>query len=136
MEKSVDLWHQAFRNYNFLCTRRILITWYGGRNCTKLVLKPLTGKKGLLQYCVLLLSCRLQYFSLHYDNPPFLRLVHYTSIQQHYHFWSIKMRSSVANLKYWPWTIPVQLLLTHYQIPLFIWKPYIKYLNIRLRQIF
>ena len=37
-----------------MCTL-LIITWYGGRNCTKLVLKPLVTKNGLFQSCVLLL---------------------------------------------------------------------------------
>ena len=47
---------------------------------------------------------------------------------QCYYFWYIEMRSSVAHLIYWPWTmnmflkIPVQLL-THCQIPSDIWGP-------------
>ena len=31
----------------------------------------------LFQSCILLLSCRLHYFSLHDDYPPFLQFVHY-----------------------------------------------------------
>ena len=46
----------------------LIMTWYGGRNCTKLVLKTAS----LFQPCVLLLSCRSYYFSLHDDYPPFL----------------------------------------------------------------
>ena len=93
---------QAFINYNLLYTRfhahkialgarlcmwesvhvkeqmctLLIITWYGGRNCTKLVLKPLKLKMvSLFQSCVLLSSCRLYYFSLHDDYLPFLYCV-------------------------------------------------------------
>ena len=58
--------------------RLLTITWYGSRNCTKLVLKPLAAKNNLLLSCILLLSCRLYYFSLHDDYPPFLQIVKYT----------------------------------------------------------
>ena len=65
--------HQAFINYNFSCTKYrarktvlgarrytleivhvkeqtstlLIITWYGSKNCAKLVLKPLLAKNGL-----------------------------------------------------------------------------------------
>ena len=55
--------------------RLLTIIWYGSRNCTKLVLKLLAAKNNLLLSCVLLLSCRLYYFSLHDDYPPFLQIV-------------------------------------------------------------
>ena len=100
-------WTQAFINYNLSCAKSrscktvlgsclctweielvkeqmctsLIITWYWGRNWTKLILKPLAGKSlaaSLFQSCVLLLSCRVYYFSLHDDYPPFLQLVHYT----------------------------------------------------------
>ena len=85
---------QAFINYNFSCARfhahktvlgarpctwetvhikeqtstLIITTWFGNRNCTKLVLKPLVAEKSY----VLLLYCRLYYFNWHDDYPPFL----------------------------------------------------------------
>ena len=93
---------QAFINYNFSCTQNrsrctslhvgnhackradVHVTdnnMIRGRNWTKLKLKPLAGNSptaSLFQSCVLLLCCRLSYFSLHDDYPPFLQLVHYT----------------------------------------------------------
>ena len=51
------------------CT--LLITWYGGRKCTKLVSKPLIAKNCLsISVLLLLLSCTLYLFSLHDDYPP------------------------------------------------------------------
>ena len=93
---------QAFINYNFSCTQNrsrctslhvgnrackradVHVTdnnMIRGRNWTKLKLKPLAGNSptaSLFQSCVLFLCCRLSYFSLHDDYPPFLQLVHYT----------------------------------------------------------
>ena len=98
---------QAFINYNFSCTRfrarktvlrarpctweivhvkeqiyrLLIITWYRGKNWTQLILKPLAGNSltaSLFHSCVLLLPCRLYYFSLHDDYPPILQLAHYT----------------------------------------------------------
>ena len=51
-----------------ICKCTLLMTWYDGRNCTKLVLKLLTVKNCLFQSSVLLLSRTLYYFSLH-DYP-------------------------------------------------------------------
>ena len=93
------LWQvlQAFINYNFPYTRfcahktvlgacpclweivsikgqtctLLIITWHSSRKYTKLVLKPLAAKTAsLFQSCILLLSCRSYYFSLHDHYPP------------------------------------------------------------------
>ena len=52
----------------------LIITWYCGRNCTKLVFKNSWQPKiaSLFQSCVLLFSCILYYFSVHDGYPPFL----------------------------------------------------------------
>ena len=51
----------------------LIILWYDGWNCTKLVLKVLPLKMAsLFQPCVLLPSCRPYYLSVHDDYPPFL----------------------------------------------------------------
>ena len=50
----------------------LIITWYGSRNCTKLLLKDSTlTMTSLFQSCVMFLSWRLYYFSLHDDYPLF-----------------------------------------------------------------
>ena len=56
----------------------LIITWYGGRNCTKLVLKPLEAKNRfstsvLCTVPFLWLHC----FSLHDDYPPFVYTTRY-----------------------------------------------------------
>ena len=53
------------------------ITWYSSRNCTSLVLNLANNSiylktASLFQSCVLLLSCRQSYFSLHDDYPPLI----------------------------------------------------------------
>ena len=59
----------------------LIITWYyGGRNCTKLVLKLFAAKNGLFQSCVLLFCCQLYHFSLKDDCPPFLYTTRYIYI--------------------------------------------------------
>ena len=101
----LDMQNQAFINLNFLCMRfgayktvlgaclcmleivhvkeqtctLLIMTWYGGRNCAKLVLKSLAAKDHLFlcQPCALLLFCRWYCLSLHDGNLPFLQLVHY-----------------------------------------------------------
>ena len=50
----------------------LIITWYGSRNCTKLILKDSAlTMSSLFQSCVLFLSCRLYYLSLHDEYPLF-----------------------------------------------------------------
>ena len=56
----------------------LMITWYSSRKFTKLALKLLAAKApSLFQSCVLLLSSKLYYFSLHDNHPPFLYSVIY-----------------------------------------------------------
>ena len=85
-------------------TRMLLIkTWHQSSNWTKLALKPLTGNNltaSLFPSCVLLLSCRLYYFSLHDDYPPFLQLVHYTICLHS----STTISDNKQHYHYWPWT--------------------------------
>ena len=122
-----------------MCT--LIIIWYDSRNCAKLVLKHLVAKNGLLfQFCVLLLSCRLYYSSLHDDYSLFL-----------YFTWSIYI-VALPFLINWnrKWCIESNILTMDLEIVLensssaavnalpntIICLKTKKYLNIRLRQIY
>ena len=92
-------------------------------------IKTLDSQKwSLFQSCVLLLSCRLYFFILHGGCPPFLYTAQSAYIAAS-PFLIIEMRSSVVVLIYQPCNtslllkISVQLLFTHYWIPLSIWRP-------------
>ena len=60
--------------------------WYGGRKCTKLVLKLVAAKNDLSHSFILLLSCRLYYFHVCYDHHHSCTL-HNPLTKQRYHFW-------------------------------------------------
>ena len=67
---SVHLGNHAHKRADVQVTNNNMI---GSRNCTKLVLKPLSTKNGLSISVLCIASfCRLYYFSLHDDYPLFL----------------------------------------------------------------
>ena len=119
------------------CT--LLIVTYGGRKCTKLVLKPLAAKNGLsISVLCIALSCRLYYFSLHDDCPHFCSLYTTRSI-------SIAALPFLINWKQWSesniLTADHDLVLENsssaavYTLPnTIIYLKALKYLNIRLRR--
>ena len=107
----------------------LMITWYSSRKFTKLALKLLAAKApSLFQSCVLLLSSKLYYFSLHDNHPPFLYTVWSIYIAMLAFLINWNERSNIANVIYWLWTtnvfrkISVHLLLTQCRIPLSVWK--------------
>ena len=109
------------------CTTLLIMSLYSRRNCNKLVLNFCQLKTAsLFQSCVLLVPCRLYHFSVHDDYPPFL----YTNAIYLHDSATVgsATEGGIANLIYWSWTtnlflqIPVQLLLTNYQIPWSIWR--------------
>ena len=118
-----------------------VILWCSGRNCAKLVLKPLLGKTtSLFQSYVLLLTHKLYYFSLHDDYHPFLYTTRsiYTAATQFLINWTEK-RCSKSNIL----TMNHELVFENsssaglYTVPnSIIFLKVIKYLNIRLREIY
>ena len=111
---------QAFVNYNFPCTQNrfrctsvhvgsrahkradvayLIITWYGDRNCIKLVLKPLAAEKGIsVIYVVLFLYIMLFQF-IWWLPLIFVQCATYLNNNGTI-FWWIEMRRGVVNLMF------------------------------------
>ena len=109
------------------CTS-LIIKWYGSRSCTKLMLK-IRRLQWPLYFSLVYCSFPVDYtISVCMMTTPYLRIIHDLFTEQRYNFWQTETRSSIANLTYWRWTtnlvmkIPVQLLLTHCQLPWSIWR--------------
>ena len=154
---------QVFVNYNFLNTRfrahkigtraglhvgncnrnkatctLIIITWYDGRKCTKLVLNPWQLKTvSLFHACVLLLSCRLYYFSLHDDYSLFLYTMQsvYIAVLPFLINWNEKQCSESNIMTIDHETSSSSSDAVNLLLHTIIYLKTIKYLNIRLRQI-
>ena len=120
----------------------LIITWYRSRNCTKWILKPLLVKiASLFHSCVLLYSFRLYYFSLHDDYPPFFATCTrsiYIVMLPFLINWNERQRSKSNTL-----TMDHKLVLessssaaVYTLLNTIIYLKVIKYLNIRLRQIY
>ena len=107
----------------------LIVTWHGSRNCTKLVLKPLAPKSSLYffpVYCFFPVNYTISVYIIYY--PPFLYHVHNViCLHSNATIFDKLKWVAVVNL-IWLWTanlllkIAVQLLCTHYRIPLYIWR--------------
>ena len=116
--------------------RLLIITWCSSRNCTKLVLKTLAVKNGLS----VLLSCTLYYFSLHDDYPSFLYTMQsiYITALPFLINWNEKLCSKSNILSMDNGLVPENSSSAagYTLLNTIICLKTVKYLNIRLRQIY
>ena len=122
------------------------ITWYGSRNCAKLVLKPLAAKNSLsIVHCCAVLCISLFIFSLFSFSVYMMTILYFCSLYTTQSIY-IAVLPFLINWKQWSksniLTMGHHLVLENssstavYTMPnTIIFMKAIKYLNIRLRQI-